>query len=66
MSFNLPPDQGLLAYTLRSRGERRELDDAPGDIRKHKAEPKIVAIAETVIEQPAGDLRQAGTERDGF
>lgn len=49
-----PRDEGLLAYSLRSHDEVRDPDDAFGDIPHHKADPKMVAIAEKIIEQQAG------------
>lgn len=49
-----PRDQGLLAYSLRSHDEVRDPDDAFGDIPRHKADPKMVAIAEKIIEQQEG------------
>ncbi len=49
-----PRDQGLLAYTLRTHDEVRDPDDAFGEIPKHKADAKMVAIAEKIIEQQAG------------
>ena len=41
-----PRDEGLLAYSLRSHDEVRDPGDAFGDIPHHKADPKMVAIAE--------------------
>lgn len=49
-----PRDKGILAYTLRSNREVRDPKDTFGDIPGEKADPKMVAIAEKIIEQLEG------------
>jgi DNA end-binding protein Ku len=49
-----PRDCGLLAYSLRSHDEVRDPDEAFDDIPRHHADPKMVAIAEKIIEQQQG------------
>ncbi len=49
-----PRDQGLLAYSLRSHDEVRDPSTAFDDIPSHKADAKMVAIAEKIIEQQEG------------
>ncbi len=46
-----PRDQGLLAYSLRSHDEVRSADEAFDEIPKTKADPKMVDIAEKIIDQ---------------
>ena len=49
-----PRGKGILAYTLRSDAEVRKPDEIFGAIRDVKADPKMVAIAEKIIEQQEG------------
>ena len=49
-----PREEGLLAYTLRSHDEVRSPEEAFEDLPKTKADPKMVAIAEKIIEQQEG------------
>jgi DNA end-binding protein Ku len=49
-----PRECGLLAYSLRSHNEVRDPVEAFDDIPRHKADPKMVAIAEKIIEQQEG------------
>lgn len=51
-----PRDNGLLAYTIRSNKEVRDPADFFGDIPKAKADAKMVAIAEKIIDQLEGDF----------
>ena len=49
-----PRDEGLLAYTLRTKDEVRDADEAFDDIPKTKADPAMVEIAEKIIAQLSG------------
>jgi DNA end-binding protein Ku len=49
-----PRDNGLLAYSLRSRDEVRDPDEAFDDIPAHEADPEMVEIAEKIISQQSG------------
>ncbi|RYF99956.1 MAG: Ku protein, partial [Caulobacteraceae bacterium] len=49
-----PRDQGLLAYTIRSKNEVRDPADFFGNIPDVKADAKMVAIAEKIIDQLEG------------
>ena len=49
-----PRDEGLLAYTLRTKDEVRAPDEAFDDIPKTKADPAMVEIAEKIIAQLSG------------
>lgn len=49
-----PRDNGILAYTLRSRGEVRDADAVFDDIPKAKPDKAMLEIAEKIIEQKAG------------
>jgi len=49
-----PRDAGLIAYTLRSRDEVRDPDEAFDDIPAGKADPAMVEIAEKIIAQQSG------------
>src|SRR6185312_16412340 len=49
-----PRDEGLLAYTLRTKDEVRDPAEAFDDIPKTKADPAMVEIAEKIIDQLAG------------
>jgi DNA end-binding protein Ku len=49
-----PRECGLLAYSLRAHNEVRDPVEAFDDIPRHKADPKMVAIAEKIIEQQEG------------
>jgi DNA end-binding protein Ku len=49
-----PRDTGMVAWTLRSHDEVRDAADLFDDIPDRKAEPKMVAIAEKIIEQQEG------------
>src|SRR3990167_1970819 len=46
-----PRDRGILAYTIRSNKEVRDPKDVFGHIPKAKADARMVAIAEKIIEQ---------------
>jgi DNA end-binding protein Ku len=49
-----PRDEGLIAYTLRSKDEVRDAGEAFEDIPATKADPAMVEIAEKIIDQLAG------------
>jgi DNA end-binding protein Ku len=49
-----PRDQGILAYSIRSKNEVRDPADFFGNIPDVKADAKMVAIAEKIIEQLEG------------
>lgn len=49
-----PRDNGLMAWSLRSRDEVRDADDIFGDIADHKPDAAMIAIAEKIIEQQEG------------
>lgn len=49
-----PRDDGLLAYTLRTKDEVRDPAEAFDDIPKTKADPAMVEIAEKIIDQLSG------------
>lgn len=49
-----PRDEGLLAYTLRTKDEVRDPAEAFDDIPKTKADPAMVEIAEKIIDQLSG------------
>ena len=51
-----PRDNGLLAYTLRNNKEVRDPAEFFDRIPDVKADPKMVAIAEKIIEQLEGDF----------
>ncbi len=46
-----PRDNGLVAYTLRSAGEVRSAAAAFAEIPRTKADPKMIAIAEKIIDR---------------
>lgn len=54
-----PRDRGILAYTIRSNKEVRDPKDVFGHIPKAHADPKMVAIAEKIIEQLEGPFDPA-------
>jgi len=49
-----PRDQGILAYSLRTRGEVRAMRDVFGAISDKAPDPAMVDIARRIIEQKAG------------
>jgi DNA end-binding protein Ku len=49
-----PRDKGILAYTIRNNREVRDPKSVFGEIPREKADPKMVAIAEKIIEQLEG------------
>ncbi len=49
-----PRDEGLLAYSLRTKAEVRQPADYFDDIGKKKPDAAMIAIAEKIIEQQAG------------
>jgi DNA end-binding protein Ku len=49
-----PRDEGLIAYTLRSKDEVRDASEAFEDIPKTEADPAMVEIAEKIIDQLSG------------
>ena len=49
-----PRDEGLIAYTLRSKDEVRDAAEAFDDIPATKADPAMVDIAEKIIDQMYG------------
>jgi DNA end-binding protein Ku len=49
-----PRDTGMLAYSLRSHDEVRDVDAAFDDIPAGKADPAMVEIAEKIIAQQSG------------
>ena len=49
-----PRDRGIIAYTIRSKNEVRDPAEVFGHIPQAKADPKMVAIAEKIIEQLEG------------
>lgn len=49
-----PRDKGILAYTIRNNREVRDPKDVFGEIPREKADAKMVAIAEKIIEQLEG------------
>lgn len=49
-----PRDNGLMAWSLRSRDEVRDADDIFGDIADQKPDAAMIAIAEKIIEQQEG------------
>lgn len=51
-----PRDEGILAYSLRTYQEVRDPADYFGDIPKVKPDPKMVDIAEKIIDQLAGEF----------
>jgi len=54
-----PRDNGLLAYTLRAHDEVKSADEAFEDIPAHKADAKMVSIAEKIIDQLEGEFDPA-------
>ncbi|MBI1407872.1 MAG: Ku protein [Caulobacter sp.] len=51
-----PRGRGLVCWSLRSADEVRDSDDFFDDIPAHKGDGEMVAIAEKIIEQKAGDF----------
>jgi DNA end-binding protein Ku len=51
-----PRETGMLAYTLRSHDEVRDVEDAFDDIPNTKADAGMVDIAEKIIAQQSGDF----------
>lgn len=51
-----PRGKGILAYSLRTRGEVRDADDIFGAIPETKPDPGMIEIARRIIEQQAGDF----------
>jgi DNA end-binding protein Ku len=51
-----PRDNGMLAYSLRSHDEVRDVGDAFEDIPAGKADASMVEIAEKIIAQQSGDF----------
>jgi DNA end-binding protein Ku len=51
-----PRDRGILAYSIRNNREVRDPKDTFGSIPEEKPDPKMVAIAEKIIEQLEGDF----------
>jgi DNA end-binding protein Ku len=51
-----PRDNGMVAWSLRSQPEVRQAKDFFDDIPDKKADPQMIAIAEKIIEQLAGDF----------
>jgi DNA end-binding protein Ku len=51
-----PRDEGILAYSLRTYDEVRKPEDYFGDIPDVKPDPKMVDIAEKIIDQLAGEF----------
>lgn len=51
-----PRGKGLLAYTLRTKGEVREAADYFGDIPAVKPDEQMIAIAEKIIDQLEGEF----------
>lgn len=51
-----PREQGLLAYTLRTKDEVRKPEEYFGDIPSVKADERMVAIAEKIIDQLEGEF----------
>lgn len=49
-----PRDNGLMAWSLRSRDEVRDANDIFGDIADQKPDAAMIAIAEKIIEQQEG------------
>lgn len=49
-----PRDQGILAYSLRTRGEVRDTRDVFGAISDQQPDPAMIDIARRIIEQQAG------------
>jgi DNA end-binding protein Ku len=49
-----PRDKGILAYTIRTDAEVRKPGEIFGDITDKAADPKMIAIAEKIIEQQEG------------
>ncbi|MNK15953.1 putative DNA repair protein YkoV [compost metagenome] len=49
-----PRDQGILAYSLRTRGEVRDTRDVFGAISDKQPDPAMIDIARRIIEQQAG------------
>lgn len=49
-----PRDQGILAYSLRTRGEVRDTRDVFGAISDKPPDPAMIDIARRIIEQQAG------------
>ncbi len=49
-----PRDNGLMAWSLRSRDEVRDADDIFGDIPDQKPDAAMIAIAEKIIDQQEG------------
>jgi DNA end-binding protein Ku len=49
-----PREEGLVAYTLRSKDEVRDAGEAFDEIPKTKADPAMVEIAEKIIDQLSG------------
>ena len=49
-----PRDQGILAYSLRTRGEVRDTRDVFGAISDKQPDPAMIDIARRIIEQLAG------------
>lgn len=54
-----PRDRGILAYTIRSNKEVRDPSEVFGHIPRTKSDPKMVAIAEKIIEQLEGPFDPA-------
>ena len=49
-----PRDKGILAYSLRTRGEVRDTRDVFGAISDKQPDPAMIDIARRIIEQQAG------------
>ena len=54
-----PREEGLVAYTLRSKDEVRDAGEAFDEIPKTKADPAMVEIAEKIIDQLSGPFDPA-------
>ena len=54
-----PRDNGLIAYSLRSHDEVRDVDAAFDDIPAKRPDPKMVEIATKIIEQQEGPFEPA-------
>jgi DNA end-binding protein Ku len=54
-----PRDKGLIAYSLRTHDEVRDVDEAFADIPATRPDPKMVAIAAKIIEQQEGPFEPA-------
>ena len=49
-----PHGQGIMAFSLRTKGEVRSSAEAFGQVEDVKADPAMISIAETIIKQQAG------------